>query len=125
MHFTLQVHWISMLTTLNLDIITVSGDLINFLVGHKNTLEEVSLNTCYIKPTFSSIERNINCIHQSELFTSIVSVYLDKLHWSALVGWRISFPEKETLANIYKEKNNKVRNILQQDSGKIFFVYAF
>lgn len=114
-----------MLTTLNLDIITVSKDLINFLVGHKNTLEEVSLNTCYIKPTLGGIERNINCIHQSELFTSIVSVYPDKLRWSALVGWRIPFSKKETLANIYKEKNDKMHNILQQDSGKIFFVYAF
>lgn len=90
---------------LSLNNIFVSRDFITFLVGHKNILKEVSLNTCYVDPTLGGTDRDINCIYWSELFTSMVSAF-------TLVGYGIPFPEEKTIEDIYKEESDKVRNIL-------------
>lgn len=120
-----QAHRIPMLSTLNLDNIFVSRDLINFIVGHKNTLVEVNLNTCYADPTLFGTDRDINRIYWSELFTSVVSACPEKLRRFALISCEMPFPEEEPLDDIDKKEIDKVRNILQQDPGRLFFAYAF
>lgn len=125
---TLRTDRMPLLTTLNLDNIFASQDLVDILVVHKDTLEELSLKTCYADPIPHYItERNENRIYWAYIFTSLFSACSEKLRRLALVGCEMLFPSGQKLAEeqISEEESKKVRSILQQDPGRMFFAYAY
>lgn len=76
----LRADQMPLLTTLHFDYVFISQDLIEFLVSHKDTLEELSLHNCYADPIPTSIpDCDDNRIYWSELFTSLVSTCPAKL----------------------------------------------
>ncbi|MCJ1261167.1 hypothetical protein MMC22_001031 [Lobaria immixta] len=125
---TLRTDRMPLLTTLKLDNIFVSQDLVDILIVHKDTLEELSLKTCYADPIPHYItERNENRIYWAHIFTSLFSACSEKLRRFALVGCEMPFPSGQELAEeqISEEESKKVRSILQQDPGRMFFAYAY
>ena len=123
---TLQTCIMPLLTTLNLDNVFVSQDLIDILIVHNDTLEELSLKTCYVDPCFLHITDH-NRICRSHLFTSLFSACPARLRRFALVGCEMPFPSGQELAKaiIGEEEIEKVQHILHQEPERIFFAYAY
>lgn len=120
---TLKANHMPLLTTLHLDCNFVSPDLVNFLVGQKDTLEELTLSHCYASTrVFTDMRSQAkNGIYWSQLFTSLFSARLAQLRRFKLVGCEIS-PSHEK--DFRKDPNEKTRTILRQDPARILFAYA-
>lgn len=75
------------LKTLHLEQIFASPELIDFLVGYKDTLEELTLRNCY-----ASTENNAeNGIYWSDLFDSLFSACPTRLRRFELTGREMPF----------------------------------
>lgn len=108
-----------LLTTLPLNYIFVSPELINFLVGHKNTLEELTLRHCVASAGDRS--NADNGIYWSEFFTALFSAYPIQFRDIKLLGSEIS-PSGDYFG---AEENENVCTILRQDPGRKFLLYAY
>lgn len=101
------------LTTLHLDYIMVSPELIDFLIYHKDTLEELRMWNCFafLQPSTS------NGIKWSRLFTALVSAAPTQLRRVELAvdGFMIYFTNEQT---------DQVRTTLQQNPGNTLFPYV-
>ena len=131
MHYVLlalRPNQMPLLRTLHLDHIFVSRELIEFLVGHNDTLEELSLRKCYAGRPFPylSIDDD-NGINWSELFTSLFYACAAKLRRFELAGCGMPFPSEERLREEYldEEETEKISTMLQQDPRRILFPYAY
>ena len=116
----LKVDQMRLLTNLHLDHIFASPELSDFLVGHKDTLEELTLHDCYASTgARSSIEHGI---YWSQLFTSIFSACPAKLRRLELDSgvWSRFF----TGFLCVDEERDNVLTILQQNPNRILFPYA-
>ena len=122
--FTLRANQMPLLTSLHLDYIFVSQELIDFLVGHKDTLENVSLRNCYASTTAraASAASMQNQIYWSELIIFLFSADPPRLRRFELLGSEMRSPSIEQLN---EEGSEKVRTILWQDPGRMMFPYAF
>lgn len=108
-----------LLTTLRLNYIFVSPELIDFLVGHKNTLEELTLRHCVASAGDRS--NADNGIYWSEFSTSLFSAYPTQFRDFKLLGSEI-----RPSGNYFgAEENENVCTILRQDPESIFFPYAY
>lgn len=128
-----------LLTTLHLDYLSLASlELIDFLAGHKHTLEELILHKCYTAVNSNGFLVRGNC--WSQLFTSLFSPHPTRLRRFELVV--LSYPaipiEKKkgegvfTLfplpgINLPKEadKGTEVFTILGQDPERILFPYVY
>lgn len=120
----LKADQMPLLANLHLEYIFASPELINFLVGHRDTLEKVSLHECYASPGGHAK----NCIYWFKLFTSLVSACPTKLHHFELVSdtpltGEEQFGMRETESNVPAEVR-EARTILRQYPGKRLFPYA-
>ncbi|MCJ1270595.1 hypothetical protein MMC22_010492 [Lobaria immixta] len=116
-------NYMPLLTTLHLDHVFISQDLIGFLVRHKDTLEELSLHNCYADPIPASIpNRDDNRIYWYQLFASLFSACPARLRRFELVDCEMPFPNEQELG---EEESEKVRTILRQDPGRTLFAYAY
>ncbi|MCJ1471279.1 hypothetical protein MMC07_009927 [Pseudocyphellaria aurata] len=118
-HLALKAGQMPLLTTLLLEYVFASPELIDFLVGHKDTLEEVTLRNCY-----ASIEEADNGIYGicwSKLFKSLWSAHPAKLRRFELVRDKPDPPFKTEELN--HEQQDTVETLLQ-DPGNIIFPYA-
>ncbi|MCJ1469004.1 hypothetical protein MMC07_007636 [Pseudocyphellaria aurata] len=105
-----------LLTTLFLEYVFASPELVDFLVAHKDALEEVTLRNCY-----ASIEGADNEIRWCKLFKSLWSAHPAKLRRFELVRDKPDPPfETEYLD---EEEQDTVETLLQ-DPGNIVFPYA-
>ncbi|MCJ1268322.1 hypothetical protein MMC22_008210 [Lobaria immixta] len=116
----LKVDQMPLLTTLHLDYIFVSPELTDFLVDHKDTLEEMTLRDCYASTGPGN--RIGNGIYWAQLFTSLSSACLTKLRCFELVISPISSSFRKPSSVDERYKN--VRTILRKDPRRIFFPYA-
>lgn len=107
---TLKADQMPLLTTLHLENIFASPELIDFLVGHKDTLEELVLRNC----NAAIMEMGT---YWSELFTSFFFAHPAKLRHLELFDCEMNLMFEE-------EEYEQVLAILQQDSRRIFFPYA-
>lgn len=123
-HVTPNADRMPLLTTLHLDCIFASLELSDFLVGHKDTLEELTLRkNCYasIQPFEGYLPGGI---HWSELFTSLFSAQPAHLRRFELVGNTTRAPSEEDISEEEKKGDQEIQSILQQDPRRIFFSYA-
>lgn len=119
---TLRAYQMPLLTTLYLDYIFASPELINFLVSHKNTLETLTLRNCYASLNYDCIGHfTHDGICWSKFFTSLSSACPARLHRFEIAGSDLPLPRKREFDN---EGGELVRAILRQDPGKILFPYA-
>ena len=108
--FTLKADRMPLLKTLQLVYIFACEELISFLVGHKDTLEEVTLRNCYA------------ClIDWSQLFSSLFSACPTRLRRFELVNSEIPLPISQYFSD---KEDEKVRAIQGRDPGRIIFPYA-
>ncbi|MCJ1271042.1 hypothetical protein MMC22_010941 [Lobaria immixta] len=115
---SLKADQMPLLTTLHLDYIFACPELINFVVGHRDTLERVILRNY-----FAASERFVDSgIPWSEFFTSLFSACPAQLCCFELVGSETPLPSDEQFG---VEGNEMVRAILRQDPGRILFPYGF
>lgn len=110
-----------LLKTLHVDNIFATEELIHFLVGHKDTLEELTLRNCYASMKTKGFWFG-GCIYWSNLFTSLFSACPTQLRRFKLVGNKINFLPSEK--DFGEEANEAVRTRLRQDPGRILFPYA-
>lgn len=115
---TLKPDQMLLLTTLHLDFIFASPELIDFLVGHKATLKKVTLNNYYADTKVFAE----NSVSWSKFFNSLFSACFPRLRCFELMGTEMRLPTDGWPS---EELNAKVRSILQQDPGRILFPYAF
>lgn len=110
----LEADQMPLLTTLHLEWIIICQELVDFLVGHKDTLEDLSLEHCYASPTCRVLLKGIadNRIYWSELFISMLSACPTKLRRLELVVGEMVWPSKQIL------------DLLAQDPPRKFFGYA-
>lgn len=108
-----------LLTTLHLEYIFVSPELIDFLVGHKHTLEELTLRHCAAS-TRDGSEAD-NGIYWSQFFSSLCSACPTQFRRFELLGDEIR-PSEDAFD---KEEKENVRTILRQDPGRLMFPYAY
>ncbi|MCJ1427117.1 hypothetical protein MMC29_005020 [Sticta canariensis] len=114
----LKADQMPLLATLHLDYIFASPELIDFLVGHKDTLEELVLCNCYASPGGQAK----NGIYWFQFFTSIFSAYPTQLRRLELVGGDMCLVDKKFFT---KEQYEKVFSVHQQDPERIRFPYAY
>lgn len=119
----LKADQIPLLKTLHLEYIFVCPELIDFLVGHKDTLEELTLCNC-------SASIHAGDVSWSKLFASLFSAHPAQLRRFDLVGHNIPLTINEEWG--YEEKEWEVpgkvleaRTILRQDPRRRLFAYAF
>lgn len=119
---TLRADQMPLLTTLYLDYIFASPELIDFLVSHKNTLETLTLRNCYTSLNYDCIGHFAHDgICWSKFFTSLSAACPARLHGFELAGSDLLLPRKREFDNKVGEL---VRAILQQESEKTLFPYA-
>lgn len=122
---TLQADQMPLLTALHLDHIFVSPELVDFLVGHKDTLKELALSNCWASTGADSIAHNGIC--WSQLFTSILSANPVQLRRFELIG-DAHIPLHIPLPRVYlleeAEDLKKLCAIPRQGPGRVFFPYA-
>ncbi|MCJ1270945.1 hypothetical protein MMC22_010844 [Lobaria immixta] len=114
----LKAEQMPLLTTLRLDWIFASPELIDFLVGHKDTLEELTLRDCYASPEGPAE----NGIYWSQLFSALFSARPAQLRHFEVVITENYLPGQR---NYGTEGDSQKDAILQQDPGRITFPYAF
>lgn len=114
--FALRAHQMPLLKTLLLEYVFASRELIGFLLGHKDTLEEVTLRNCY-----ASVTNANNGIYWSELFKSLVSAHPPKLRRFDLVREK---PDPPFYTEVLDEEEMETVERLLQDPGNIIFPYA-
>lgn len=122
---SLEAGQMPLLTTLYLEYIFACPELIDFLVGHKNTLEKVTLRKCYACPE----DLAENGIYWSELFISLYSACPTKLRRFELVDSKTPLTPKERSGEVEDEREvpdevREVRTILRQDPRRKLFPYA-
>ena len=115
---SLKADQMPLLTTLHLDYIFACPELMNFVVGHRDTLERVVLRN-YFAASKYFVE---NCIPWSEFFTSLFSACPAQLRCFELVGSETPLPSEDQFG---VEGNEMVRTILGHDPGRILFPYGF
>ena len=116
----LKVDQMPSLTTLHLDLIFISPELSDFLVGHKDTIEELILRDCYAS---TGPETDIdNGIYWSQLFTSLCSTCPAQLQRLELVYTSVDSLSFEDI--LFTEEFKDMLPILLQDSKRILFPYA-
>ncbi|MCJ1429249.1 hypothetical protein MMC29_007162, partial [Sticta canariensis] len=113
----LKADQMPLLAILHLDYIFASPELIDFLIGHKDTLEELILCNCYA----STYPYAKNGIHWSQFFTSLFSAYPTQLRRLELVGRDMCLLEKRDFTEAQYER---VRAVHRQDPERIMFPYA-
>lgn len=123
---TLKADQMPLLTTLHLDYIFASPELINFLVGHRDTLEKVILRRCYA--SIGGVA--YNGIYWSEFFNSLSSACPAKLRCFELVDSKVPLTSDEEFGSEENEEEvpdevREARTILQQDPGRRLFPYAY
>lgn len=114
----LEADQMPLLTILHLDHIFASPALVDFLVGHKNTLEELILRNCYASAGINALAEN--GIYWSEFFSSLFSVQPTHLRHFELVGNDMPFPSEGTLD---KEASAELHATLEQIPDRILFPY--
>ncbi|MCJ1468517.1 hypothetical protein MMC07_007146 [Pseudocyphellaria aurata] len=102
-----------LLRTLHLEYVFVCQELIDFLVYHKDTLEEVTLRNCYAAHEAG--------IHWSELFEVLESAHPAKLRRFELVRDKLDPPVE---SYTFRKTGRKMIKTLLQDPGNIIFPYA-
>ncbi|MCJ1429981.1 hypothetical protein MMC29_007896 [Sticta canariensis] len=117
----LKADQMPLLATLRLEYIFASPELVDFLVGHKDTLEELILCNCFASAN-SSTNPAENGIYWSQFFTVLLSAYPSRLRRLELVGGDMCLLEKR---NFREEQYEKIRNVHRQDPERIMFPYAF
>ena len=116
----LQVDEMPLLTTLHLDFIFISSKLSAFLVGHKDTIEELVLRNCY---AFTEDRTGFhNSIYWSQLFNSLFSACPAQLHRLELVCTSVEL--FFSLQSLEEEGYESAFSTLLQDPRKILFPYA-
>ncbi|MCJ1267665.1 hypothetical protein MMC22_007551 [Lobaria immixta] len=122
---TLKVDQMPLLTTLHLDYILASQELVNLLVRHKDTLEEVILRDCYActgvisEHYYTGIDRGINWSH---FFTSLFLACPVQLHRFELVCSSAECLSADEPRD--KEGYENVCTILGQDASRKLFPYG-
>ena len=113
----LKADQMPLLANLHLDDFFASTELIDFLVGHKDTLEEIILCNCYASVTNYAK----NGIYWYQFFNSLFSAYPAQLRHLELVGGSMCLPNQK----IFIEKRYEEScTIHQQDPERIIFPYA-
>lgn len=117
---TLSAGQMPLLVILHLDSIIACRQLIAFLVGHKRTLQEVTLHDCYACGEYLTHDSVKHGITWSKLFTSISSARPAQLRRFELAGSFMPFPSE------YEEdaEDKMVLTILRQDPERILFPYV-
>ena len=110
-----------LLTTLHLEYVFVSPELIHFLAGHRYTLEQLTLRNCYASPGPPGYVVNKGMCW-SEFFSSLFSACPTQLRRFDLVASETSLPSGHYLS---AEKDGWRHITLRQHPGKILFPYAF
>ncbi|MCJ1426070.1 hypothetical protein MMC29_003972 [Sticta canariensis] len=110
-----------LLATLHLGYIFASPELIDFLVGHKDTLEELVLCNCYASTnTYSGLA--INGVYWSQLFTSLFSADPTQLRRLELVEGDMCLLDYEGFT---EEQYEEVLTVHRQDPERIALPYAY
>ncbi|MCJ1427278.1 hypothetical protein MMC29_005181 [Sticta canariensis] len=117
---TLKADQMPLLATLHLDYIFVCPELSDFLVGHKDTLEELLLCNCYASADFTSYIDE-NGLYWYQFFTSLFSVYPTQLRRLELVGDNMCVLDKKVFT---EEQYEKVRTVYRQDPERKMFRYV-
>ena len=122
MPLALKADQMPLLATLHLDYIFASPELNDFLVGHKDTLEELVLCNCYAS---TSDDEGLaeNGIHWSQIFTPLFSAHPPRLRRLELIGRDMrGLLDKRDFT---EEQYEQVRTVHRQDPERIMFPYAF
>ncbi|MCJ1465220.1 hypothetical protein MMC07_003836 [Pseudocyphellaria aurata] len=106
-----------LLKTLHLEYVFASRELIDFLVYHKDTLEEVTLRNCY-----ASVDDICRGTRWSKLFKSLWSAHPTKLRRFELARDKAD-PHFENKGFLLDEEEETIQTLLQ-DAGNIIFLYA-
>ena len=114
----LKADQMPLLATLHLTYIFASPELIDFLVGHKDTLEELILCNCYASPGGQAE----NGIYWFQLFTSLFSAYPTQLRRLELVGHHTCLLNRRFFTEAQYEK---ILTVHRQDPERIMFPYAY
>lgn len=116
---TLEADQMSLVTTLHLEYVFASPELIDFLVGHKNILEQLTLRNCYASTGECSFAEN--GVYWSKLFTDLFFASPTQLRHFELDGREMPLPSEK---DFDEEGNEQVRIILEQDPGRKLFPYG-
>lgn len=119
---TLSAGQMPLLVILHLDYIFVCRRLIAFLVGHKCTLQEVTLRDCYACGKYLIRDAVHRGITWSKVFTSISSARPAQLRRFELVGSFMPLPSEYHFKEAAEDK--MVLTILRQDPERILFPYV-
>lgn len=112
----LKANQIPLLVTLRLNCMFASAKLIDFLVGHKTTLEELILRNCY-----ASTDSFLGpVVRWSQFLTSLFSANPTQLRRLELVGCEWLFGTIHTP----REEYDKIWTIYRQDPKRRMFHYA-
>ncbi len=122
---SLKTDQMPLLKALHLEYIFASPELIGFLVGHKDTLEELTLRNCYASPEGLAE----NGIYWSQLFTSLLSACPAQLRRFELGGSEMPLTHEECFGREENEEEvpddvREARTILQQNPRRRLFPYA-
>ncbi|MCJ1426695.1 hypothetical protein MMC29_004598 [Sticta canariensis] len=115
----LKADQMPLLATLHLTYVFASPELIDFLVGHKDTLQELTLCNCYASINSSDAE---NGIYWSQFFTLLFSACPTQLRRLELLGGDMCLLDKKDFT---EEQYEKVRTVHRQDPERIMFPYSF
>lgn len=119
---TLSAGQMPLLVTLHLDYIFACRQLIAFLVGHKRTLQEVTLRDCYACGEYLILHSLHRGTTWSKLFTSISSARPAQLRRFELVGSFLPLPSEYQFKEDAEDK--MIPTILRQNPERILFPYV-
>ncbi|MCJ1261936.1 hypothetical protein MMC22_001805 [Lobaria immixta] len=114
----LKADQMPMLTTLHLDGTFASPKLIDFVVGHKHSLEELILRNCYVSPVHS---RFLSDVYWSHLFNSLYFACPTQLRHLELVVSDAALPSKRQSTD---EGNEWVCTTPRENRGRMLFLYV-
>lgn len=112
----LNLDHMPLLTTMHLEYIFATPELINVLVSHKVTLEKLTMRNCYACTEYS--------IYWSQFFTSVFSARPALLRQLELFSREIPLSPDENKEGLPIE-DHQAYTILGQDSSRRLFPYGF
>lgn len=114
---TLRADQMPLLTTLRLDYIFASRKLVDFLVSHKDTLEQLTLCDCYalLRPGGT---------YWSQFFTSLFFACPTQLRRFELFGDGMSLLREQADDQLKEKEDQPIRRRLREEPRRLLFLYA-